>query len=184
MPFEHDNQLMLAGEISRDFQAVCLNFGNAQAGQARHLPRVRSDDDGSSAAVQLAGRSFEGIQRVRIHNQVDDRRRGATLADRAHEFSGPGTPRDRSANMRRLALRHAIASGGVRVGSIAVAPLLSPAKTCAGRGAVKVTMASARALSLKPLAVCASMASALAPEGMSTATIGTEAAFILPIAAA
>src|SRR6202158_400872 len=70
------------------------------------------------------------------------------------------------------------------MGAITVDPLVKPAKTCAGRGAVKVTMASAPALSLELVAVCACIASASAPEGMSTATIGAEAAFILPTAAA
>jgi len=34
-------------------------------------------------------------------------------------------------------------SGGEPMGAITVGPLVNPAKTCAGRGAVKVTMASA-----------------------------------------
>src|SRR6202790_4934335 len=55
MPFEHDNQLMFASEFSRNLQTVHLNFGNAQAGQARHFSRVRGDNEGSSASVQLAG---------------------------------------------------------------------------------------------------------------------------------
>ena len=35
MSLEHNDQLMLAGKVSRDFQAVRLNLGNAHAGQAR-----------------------------------------------------------------------------------------------------------------------------------------------------
>src|SRR5260370_25993694 len=94
---------MLACEVSRDVQTARLNFGNAQAGQARHLSRVRGDDESSSAAVQLAGRSFESVQRVRIHNCIDDRRRGATLDKCAHEFGGLGVARDAWANRERLA---------------------------------------------------------------------------------
>src|SRR6266852_2018890 len=105
MSLKHDNQLMLACEVSRYVQTARLNFRNAHAGPARHLSRVRGDDEGSSAAVQLAGRSFEGVQRVRIHNYIDDRRRGATLDNCAHEFGGFGVARDAWANRERLALQ-------------------------------------------------------------------------------
>src|ERR1019366_10356177 len=102
MSLEHDNQLMLASEVARDLQAVRLNFGNAHAGQARHFSRVRGDDDGSPAAVQLVGRSFEGVQRVRIHNY----RRVATLDDRAHEFGSLGIARDAWANRYEGLMSH------------------------------------------------------------------------------
>src|ERR1700674_2361302 len=108
MSLEYDHQLMLAGEVSSNLQAVGLNFGNAQSGQARHFSRVRSNDDGSSAAIQLAGHSFESIQRVRIHDYIDDGRRVATLDDRAHEFGGLGIARDAWADCERLAFQQRI----------------------------------------------------------------------------
>src|ERR1700692_4238764 len=108
MSLEYDNQLMLAGAISRDFQAVGLNCANAQSGQARHFSRVRSNDYVSSAAIQLAGHSFEGIQRVRVHNYIDDGRRVATLDGRAHEFGGLGIARDAWADCERLAFQQRI----------------------------------------------------------------------------
>src|ERR1700730_5399298 len=108
MSLEYDDQLMLAGEVSRDLQAVRLNFGNAQSGQARHLSRMWGNDEGPSAAVQLAGRSFEGVQRVRIHNHIDNRRRDTTLDDRAHEFGGLGIARDAWADCDRLAFQQRI----------------------------------------------------------------------------
>src|SRR6202167_1578510 len=61
MSLEHYDQLVLGREISRYIQAVGLNVGDAQTGQARHFSRVRSDDDGSSAAVQLVCRSLESV---------------------------------------------------------------------------------------------------------------------------
>ncbi len=66
MPFEYDHQLVLASEVARDLQAVRLNFGNRQAGQARHFSWVRSDNESSPMAVQFVGRSFEGIQPVGV----------------------------------------------------------------------------------------------------------------------
>jgi hypothetical protein len=75
MSFEHDDQFMLAGKVSRDIQAIGLNFGNAQARQARHFSRMRSNDQGSSAAVQLVRRSFESIQRIGIYHHVGNRTR-------------------------------------------------------------------------------------------------------------
>ena len=94
MSLEHDDQLVLASEVARDFQAVRLNFGNAHVSQARHFSRVRSDDDGSSATVQLAGRALEGVEPVRIHNDRLD----ATLDDCADEFSSLGVAGDAWAN--------------------------------------------------------------------------------------
>jgi hypothetical protein len=61
-----------------------------------------------------------------------------------------------------------------------VTPVVSNPNTCAGRGAVKVTMASARAI----VPVCGLMSSASAPEGMSTAITGTWLAFMIAIASA
>src|SRR5208337_945414 len=59
MSLEHDDQLMLAGEVTRNIQTVRLNLGNTPAGHAHHFTRVRRDHDGSSAAVELVGCSFE-----------------------------------------------------------------------------------------------------------------------------
>src|SRR5258708_13622602 len=94
MSLQYDDQLMLAGESSRHFQAVGLNFRNAQSGQTRHFPRMRSNDEGPFATIQLSGRSFEGVQRGGIHNyiHVDDRRRAASLDDDAYKFGGLGLP--------------------------------------------------------------------------------------------
>src|SRR6266852_4772226 len=108
MSFEHDNELMLAGEVSRDVQAVRLNFRNAQAGQARHFSWVWGDDEGSSATVQLAGRSFEGVQRVCIENHIGNNRSVAVLDHCAHEFGGLGVARDAGANCEGLALQQRI----------------------------------------------------------------------------
>src|ERR1700687_976441 len=90
MTLEYDDQLVLARELSRDFQAVRLKFRDAQAGQAGHFSGVGSDDQRSSAAVQLGSGFFEGIERVRVHDQ------GLVAAgyDGAHEFSGLGMARD------------------------------------------------------------------------------------------
>ena len=61
-----------------------------------------------------------------------------------------------------------MASSGEPMGEIIVGPVVSIPKTCAGRGAVKVTIASARATA----PTCSPMTSASAPEGISTATTG------------
>src|SRR4029077_6544916 len=108
MSLEYDSQLMLASEVSSNLQAVGLNFGNAQSSQARHFSRVWRDDESSSAVIQLAGPSFEGVQRVRIHNYIDDRRRVATLGDPAHEFGSLGIARNARADRERLAFQQRI----------------------------------------------------------------------------
>src|SRR5713226_4577959 len=66
------------------------------------------------------------------------------------------------------------------MGAITVGPEVRLPKMCAGRGAVNVTIASARATA----PVCSPMTSASAPDGMSTAIIGALAAFIFAIACA
>src|SRR6266568_4499962 len=66
------------------------------------------------------------------------------------------------------------------MGAITVGPELRFPKMCAGRGAVKVTIASARATA----PVCSPMTSTSAPEGISTAITGALAEFILAIASA
>ncbi len=66
------------------------------------------------------------------------------------------------------------------MGAISVGPALRLPKMCAGRGAVNVTIASARATA----PVCSPITSASAPEGTSTAITGAPAAFILAIASA
>src|SRR5271166_3701221 len=108
MSFEHDNQLMLAGKCSRDFEAVGLNFWNAQPGQARHFSRMRSNDHGSSPAVELLSPSVESIQRVRIDNHIGDQRRVSSVDDFAHEFGGLGIARNAGAYCERLTFEQRI----------------------------------------------------------------------------
>ena len=71
-----------------------------------------------------------------------------------------------------LELRLTMASGGDPMGATTTGPRVSSPKTCAGRGAVKVTMASARTI---PSPGCGVIASESAPDGMSTATTGLAA---------
>ena len=81
----------------------------------------------------------------------------------------------------RLSWREEVtASSGDPIGATTVGPVVSMPKTCAGRGAVKVTTASA----LATAPTCSPMTSASAPEGMSTATIGEEVSFIAAMASA
>ena len=61
-----------------------------------------------------------------------------------------------------------------------VGPVVIELNTCAGRGAVNVTIASARAM----VPACGPIASASAPEGMSTAITGTALAFMIAMASA
>ena len=76
------------------------------------------------------------------------------------------------------------ASAGEPIFATTVGPEVSWPKICAARGAVNVTIESARAT----LPCCdpfnADIASASAPEGISTATTGTPLAFIICIASA
>src|SRR5258708_1600016 len=113
MSLQYDDQLMLAGESSRHFQAVGLNFRNAQSGQTRHFPRMRSNDEDPFATVQLSGRSFKGIQRVGIHNyiHVDDRRRAASLDDDSYKFGGLGIAGDARAECERLVFQRFVKTG-------------------------------------------------------------------------
>ena len=69
-----------------------------------HFSWVRRDDQGSSAAVQLVGHSFESVQTVRI----DNHRFVAAGHDGAHEFGGLGITRDAWANRQRLAFQQRI----------------------------------------------------------------------------
>ncbi len=62
-----------------------------------------------------------------------------------------------------------MAASGDPMGATITGPRVSSPKTCAGRGAVNVTIASARAI---PSPDCAVIASESAPDGMSTATTG------------
>src|SRR6267154_2647838 len=71
-----------------------------------------------------------------------------------------------------------MASSGEPMDAITVGPEVRFPKTCAGRGAVKVTIASARAT--EP--VCPPITSESAPEGMSTAITGVVVALIFAIA--
>ena len=73
-----------------------------------------------------------------------------------------------------------IASAGEPIRPTTISPRVRSPKTCAGRGAVKVTMASAR----QRRCSSGAKASALAPEGMSTASTGTGDALIKSMAAA
>ena len=73
-----------------------------------------------------------------------------------------------------------MAVSGEPIGMTSVGPSVRHPKRWAGRGAVKVTMASARAI----VPAGSPMASASAPEGMSTATTPQELAFRRAIAAA
>src|ERR1035441_9100947 len=61
-----------------------------------------------------------------------------------------------------------IASVGEPISAMCVVPAVRELKTCAGRAAVKVMIESARAI----VPFCGPIASASAPEGMSTATTG------------
>jgi len=71
-------------------------------------------------------------------------------------------------------------SRGEPIGARIVGPLVSGLSKCAGRGAVKVTTASARAI----IPGCGPMTSASAPDGMSTAITAQWLAFIIAIASA
>ena len=73
-----------------------------------------------------------------------------------------------------------IASSGEPIGAIRVGPKVRFPNTCAGRGAVKVTIASARATA----PVCWPKTSESAPEGMSIAITGELTEFIFAIASA
>ena len=73
-----------------------------------------------------------------------------------------------------------IASFGEPIGAMTVGPSVNPPNTCAGLGAVNVTIASARAMA----PVCAPLTSASAPDGMSTAITGNPAALMAAIASA
>ena len=66
------------------------------------------------------------------------------------------------------------------MGATTVGPVVSIPKTWAGRGAVKVTIASA----LATAPTCSPITSASAPDGISTATTGAELAFIAAMASA
>ena len=72
------------------------------------------------------------------------------------------------------------ASSGEPIGAMTIGPSHRCPKTWAGRGAVKVTTASARATD----PVCSPITSASAPDGISTATTGALLAFNVAIAAA
>ena len=74
-----------------------------------------------------------------------------------------------------------IAASGDPIGATITGPRVSCPNTCAGRGAVNVTMASARAI---PAPACAVIASESAPDGISTATTGLPLPFIAAIASA
>src|SRR5271157_3853473 len=74
-----------------------------------------------------------------------------------------------------------IAASGEPIGATITGPRVSCPNTCAGRGAVKVTMASARVI---PSPDCSDIASESAPEGMSTATTGLPLLLIAAIASA
>src|ERR1700681_486210 len=110
MSLEYDDQLMLASEVSCNLQPIGLNFGNDQSGQARHFSRMRSNDDRPSVAVQLDGRSFEGVERVGIHNyiHINGGRRAAALDDPAYEFGGLGIARNARTDYERLAFQQRI----------------------------------------------------------------------------
>jgi hypothetical protein len=72
------------------------------------------------------------------------------------------------------------ASSGDPIGAITIGPFVRFPNTCAGRGAVKVTMAFARATA----PVCSPITSASAPEGISTAITGVANELILAMASA
>src|SRR5262249_10737824 len=73
-----------------------------------------------------------------------------------------------------------IARGGDPIGATNTSPAVNSENTCAGRGAVKVTTALARAMETPD---CTGV-SASAPDGISTATTCDELAFTLAIASA
>ena len=74
-----------------------------------------------------------------------------------------------------------MAASGEPIGATITGPRVSCPNTCAGRGAVNVTIASARAI---PSPDCAVIASESAPDGMSTATTGLPPRLIAAIASA
>ena len=104
MSFEHHNQLVLARKFSRHFQAVRLNFRDAQPCQARHLSRMRRDDKRSPTSVQLSSHAFESIQRIRIDHHAGRvaGRSACTLDDGADKFRSLRIPRDAGTNGKRL----------------------------------------------------------------------------------
>ena len=74
-----------------------------------------------------------------------------------------------------------MASDGEPIGATTIGPRVSSPKTCAGRGAVKVTMASEWIITWP---VCGVIASESAPDGISTAITGLSLRFISEIASA
>lgn len=96
MAFEDDDEVVIGGELARDFQAVGLNFGNGDAGQARHFSGMRSDDQRAAVAAEFATFLFESIETI----GVDDHGGGgcSALEELADEFGGFGMTGDSRAD--------------------------------------------------------------------------------------
>jgi len=109
MSFEHDDQLVLASEVACDFQTVRLNFGNAQAGQARHfsrcgvMTRVRPRPFSWPADPSKAFSASASTTILTTELTTDDV--SPRFDDRAHESAVSEFARDAGANRERLAFQ-------------------------------------------------------------------------------